>query len=190
MKRNHAPLLILLSFVLLLSLVLSGCSLVSTVRQTTANPADTTAKKTSATSEVTGDPFVYEGPTWGTYAIVGVKEEYRDALTVVTIPETHEGDPVVDLRSECFAGCGNMTSLTIPACIESIGSDVFSGCGKLTEIRILGTSPSLITIPENGLFDGAAPTLKVYVPRASLSAFCSNYTWMTYADLLVAFDPE
>lgn len=168
----------LLPILLLLSCILAGCSNVKTV-ETTEAPATVD----------TSDPFLFDGPYWGTYAIIGVKEECRDALTVVTIPEKYNGDDVTDLRSECFENCKNMTSLTIPATIESIGSDVFTGCDKLTEIKIYVTSPSMLSVPESGAFDGASPSLKVYVPRAVLSTYCSNYSWMNYQSILFPFDP-
>ena len=134
--------------------------------------------------------FIYEGPTWGTYAIVDVTDESRNSFTAVTIPESFDGYPVTDLRSGCFAGCRKMTSLSIPATVESIGSDVFRGCGNLTEIYIYAENASMLTVPESGLFEGASPSLVVYVPRDALGAFTSSYSWMSYSSLLVPFDPE
>ena len=145
---------------------------------------------------LTDGVFLFEGPTWGTYAIVGVRDEVGETLTVLTIPQTFTDPgtgieyPVTDLRSGCLSGCANLTILTVPATIESIGSDVFRGCGKLTAVYLYGTSPSMLTVPESGLFDGAAPSLTVYVPRGTISAFGSNYSWMGYKDLLDEFDPE
>lgn len=132
--------------------------------------------------------FVYEGPTWGTYKIVDVTDECRSSYTTLTVPETFEGYPVTDLASGCFAECASLTCLTVPATVETIGSDVFRGCGRLTEVYLLGTSPSMLTVPESGLFDGASPALTVYVPQDAINAYRSNYSWMNYADLLVAFE--
>ena len=134
--------------------------------------------------------FLYEGPTWGTYAIVDVTDESRNSLSAVTVPETYDGYPVTDLRSGCFAGCSKMTTLTIPATVETIGSDVFRGCGRLTEVYVYAENASMLTVPESGLFDGAAPSLTVYVPREAENAFTSSYSWMNYRSLLAPFDPE
>lgn len=134
--------------------------------------------------------FIYEGPTWRTYAIVDVTDESRNSFTVVTVPESFDGYPVTDLRSGCFSGCSKMTSLTIPRTVETIGSDVFRGCGKLTEVYIYAESASMLTIPEKGLFNGAAPSLSVFVPRIALSDYTNNYSWMNYKSLLSPFDPE
>ena len=134
--------------------------------------------------------FIYEGPTWGTYAIVDVTDESRNSFTAVTVPESFDGYPVTDLRSGCFDGCRKMTSLIIPATVESIGSDVFRGCGNLTEIYIYRENASMLTVPESGLFDGASPSLRVYVPRDAIDAYKSSYSWMSYTNYLEAFDPE
>lgn len=134
--------------------------------------------------------FIYEGPTWGTYAIVDVTDESRNSFTAVTVPESFDGYPVTDLRSGCFSGCSKMTSLKIPATVETIGSDVFRGCGKLTEVYIYAENASMLTVPEKGLFDGAAPSLSVFVPRDALNAYTSSYSWMSYQSLLSPFDPE
>ena len=120
-------------------------------------------------------------------ALDGVLDDALTTLTTLTIPETYRNMetgvelPVTQIRSGCFTGCVNLTSLTIPACIRSIGSDVFANCPNLTEIRILGDSPSQLSIPTTGLFDGASPNLKVYVPAGTLSFFLSNYDWANYS---------
>ena len=123
-------------------------------------------------------------------ALDGVEESALGSLTDLTVPETfenpetHEVLPVTMIRSGCFTGCRNLTSLTVPACIRSIGSEVFTDCPKLTEIRILGRAPSEVDIPTTGLFDGASPSLKVYVPKGTLSTYLANYDWQKYGDWL------
>ena len=134
--------------------------------------------------------FIYEGPIWGTYAIVDVTDETRNTVSTLTVPETYDGYPVTDLRSGCFAGCRKMTTVRIPATVETIGSDVFKGCGNLTEVYVYAENASMLTVPESGLFEGASPSLAVYVPRDALNAFTSSYSWMSYQSLLEPFDPE
>ena len=139
---------------------------------------------------LTDGVFLFEGPTWGTYAIVDVTNESRNSFTAVTVPESFDGYPVTDLRSGCFSGCWRMTSLIIPATVETIGSDVFRGCGKLTEVYIYEENASMLTVPETGLFDGASPNLTVYVPQNAINAYRSSYSWMNYADIIAAFETE
>lgn len=138
--------------------------------------------------EITTDgTFLFQGPANGAYALYGVDDELRVALTDVTIPETYNGLPVRDILSECFKGCRNMTSLTIPEQVEMLGSDVFIGCGKLTKIKVRGNSP--FGVPDEGAFDGASPSLKIYVPREAGTAFSGGYAWTNYQSLLAPYDP-
>ena len=138
--------------------------------------------------------FLYKCSLWEAM-IDGVEEDVMRTLTTLTVPDTvtvldeTSGEPkvlpVTKLRSGCLAGCKNLTSLTIPKQIDHIGSNVFAGCEKLTEIRILQESPSALDIPTAGLFDGASPALKVYVPAGTLSNYLGSYDWMRYDRWLV-----
>ena len=134
--------------------------------------------------------FLYRCSNWGDATIEGVEDELRWSASTLTIPETYGEYHVNQLRSGCFAGCKKLTSLTIPTWIQTIGSDVFRDCPNLTEIWIRTTSPSELVIPDTGLFDGASPSLKVYIPREAFDTFCSNYTWRNYREYFVAYDPE
>ena len=141
------------------------------------------------TGEITTDgTFLFQGPTNGAYALYGVDDGVRAALTEVTIPATYNGLPVRDILSECFKGCKNMTSLTVPEYVEMLGSDVFLGCGKLTAIKLKGTSP--FGLPDEDAFKGAAPSLTVYYPRTAGKSYTDGYMWMNYQSLLAPYDPE
>ena len=52
-------------------------------------------------------------------------------LTSVTIPNT-----VTSIGNSAFAGCVNLTTVTIPNSVKSIGSFAFSGCKKLKSVNI------------------------------------------------------
>ena len=134
--------------------------------------------------------FLYRCSNWGDATIEGVEEEVLRVASTLTIPEFYGDYRVNQLRSECFAGCKNLTSLVIPDWIQTIGSDVFRDCPNLTEIWIRSTSPSELVVPDSGLFDGASPSLKVYIPRSAYHAFCANYIWGNYEEYFVAYDPE
>ena len=52
-------------------------------------------------------------------------------LTTITIP-----DGVTSIGNEAFSNCSDLTSITIPASVTSIGSSAFSGCSNLASIMI------------------------------------------------------
>ena len=139
--------------------------------------------------EITTDgTFLFQGPSSDgeAYALYGVEDGVRAALTDVTVPATYNGLPVRDILSECFMGCKNMTSLTIPESVIALGSDVFVGCGKLTVIKLEGTSP--FGLPDEDAFKGASPSLKIYYPRTAGNAYTGGYTWPNYQSLLAPYD--
>ena len=59
----------------------------------------------------------------------------------ITIPETYDGKPVVEIGRDAFLNCAGLTSITIPSSVKSIGWYAFSGCTGLTSITI----PSSVT---------------------------------------------
>ena len=52
------------------------------------------------------------------------------------IPDTLGGYPVTEIADNAFDYCNNITSITIPNSVKSIGSRAFAGCEKLTSINI------------------------------------------------------
>lgn len=54
----------------------------------------------------------------------------------ITIPDTHNGKPVVGIGRDAFLNRTGLTSITIPSSVKSIGWYAFSGCTGLTSITI------------------------------------------------------
>jgi hypothetical protein len=68
---------------------------------------------------------------------VKARDGYADKLVgAVVIPETYDGQKVVEIPERAFKNCKNITSLTIPNTVQSIGYAAFNGCSGLTSISL------------------------------------------------------
>lgn len=73
-------------------------------------------------------------------------------------------DGVVTIEGSAAVGATNLTSLTIPAGVTSIGSWAFSGCSGLTNICFKGNAPRGIN---DGSIFGGADKATVYYPAGT-----------------------
>ena len=77
------------------------------------------------------DNFIYE-KKGNTYTVVGI----RNPMSVIVIPETYEGLYVTEIAAYAFDGQTDITSVTIPATVKTIGVGAFRNCTALTEINL------------------------------------------------------
>ena len=85
--------------------------------------ADETVGKSSFTYTVSNDQVT----------ITGLSDEY---LTDLVIPEKIEGLPVTAIKENAFNGCSQITSITVPNSVTSIGNGAFKG-----------TNPTKVVLP-------------------------------------------
>ena len=82
-------------------------------------------------------------------------------ITSISIPQSIEGKTVTSIKSNGFNGCSNLTSITIPSSVTSIGNYVFYRCTSLTEINVAAENKNYESV--NGvLFDKASTKLICY----------------------------
>ncbi|MBQ9111695.1 MAG: leucine-rich repeat domain-containing protein [Oscillospiraceae bacterium] len=74
-------------------------------------------------------------------------------LGEVVVPSEIEGKPVVYLGNACFLEAFNLTSVVIPASVESMGESVFFGCSSLEKITVEEGNP-YYTSTEDGILMG------------------------------------
>lgn len=107
---------------------------------------------------------------------------YGGKFTKVTI-----GDNATSVKNDAFYKNDNLQSITIGKNIISIGEEAFYNCTSLKEVYCKPTTPPAIG-PR--MFDNNASGRKIYVPRASVSAYKTAAYWRNYADAIVGYDFE
>ena len=108
-------------------------------------------------------------------------------LSSVSIPNS-----VTTIGYQAFYGCNSLTSVSIPNSVTSIGYHAFSGCSSLTSVTIPG---SLTTI-ERGVFYGCSNLSFVSIPSSVTSigskAFqgCSSLTSISIPNSVTSIGSE
>ena len=111
---------------------------------------------------------------------------YCRSLTSVTIPNS-----VTSIGSWAFCNCSSLTSVTIPDSVTSIGGYAFSGCSSLKNVYCKPTTPPVADFEGYstwGAFNSNASGRKIYVPRASESAYEAANGWSSYAADIEPYD--
>lgn len=151
-----------------------------------ASLEDLTCKITYGEEKYTGDFVIPEKVTYNgrTFTVTGIANGYYDFktgyvgaflrctdLTKVTIPNT-----VTSIGDYAFYGCSGLTSIKIPNSVTSIGDYTFSGCSGLTTIEI----PNSVTSIGEDAFGNCSSLTSIEIPnsvtRISSSVFygCSG----------------
>ena len=104
-------------------------------------------------------------------------------LTSVTIPNS-----VTSIGQEAFAGCCSLTSITIPNSVTSIGQKAFEGCRGLASVNF-GNSVSSIGY---GAFSDCTGLTTVAIPNSVTSigssafSYCSGLTLVTISNSMTS----
>ena len=92
--------------------------------------------------------------------------KYTGPGAVVTIPSTINGLPVTSLGDSAFAACTNITDVTIPEGVTSIGS-AFANCTSLTNIVIPRSVERIATNLGGWAFSGCTGLISIEVDAAN-----------------------
>ncbi|MBR2116170.1 MAG: leucine-rich repeat domain-containing protein, partial [Alistipes sp.] len=101
-------------------------------------------------------------------------------LTEYAIPNS-----VTEIGERAFCACSSLTSVTIPDSVTEIGWYAFLYCNSLKSVYLTPTTP-----PQGGddMFYNNATGRKIYVPRASESAYEAAEYWSDYAADIEPYD--
>lgn len=102
-------------------------------------------------------------------------------ITEVIIPSIIDGVTVSRIENVAFSGCEELTKVTIPSSVTSIGAYAFCDCFKLTNISI----PDSVTSIGNGAFSDCRSLAEIVLPAniTNIGAFtfykCTGLTNIT-----------
>ena len=107
---------------------------------------------------------------------LGDKCFYCSDLTSITIPSS-----VTSLGDRCFEWCSGLTSITIPSSVTSLGNSCFLQCSRLASITI---SSSVTSLGES-CFHGCSGLTSITIPSSVISIgercfmYCTGLTSIT-----------
>jgi len=81
-------------------------------------------------------------------------------ITSITIPES-----VTSIGNGAFYGCSSLTSITIPESVTSIGNEAFGNCEKLTELEAHGV------VTNELIFGKYFKPIKLIIPKVSINEY-------------------
>ena len=105
---------------------------------------------------------------------------YMGSDKKLILPENYKGNNY-EIANDMFSGRSDLTSITIPNSVTSIGSYAFNGCSSLTSITI----PNSVTSIPKGLINGCSALEKLYIGSSvtsiadNLLADCTNLNTLT-----------
>ena len=199
-KKKKSPLPLILAAAAVLALVIFGVTILA------GKPSPALTAPPAETAQAAEVPFLTPEPTpEPTPPPTNVKENnlnfdvYSDhaevysswaLLTSYEVPKEVEGKPVTSIRGGGFTSDINMTSITLPESLTSIGDFAFYGCTGLTSITLpegvtsIGayafqncTSLTSITLPESltsidyfDIFENCTSLTSIHAPAGSYAA--------------------
>ena len=99
--------------------------------------------------------------------------EFCTNLTSISLPEG-----VTSIGSYAFNGCTSLASISLPEGVTSIGSYAFGDCSALVELHLLGTTPPALT---STYFVPTNPTIFIVTAKA-YDAYCAAPYWADIKD--------
>jgi len=123
------------------------------------------------------DSVTYEGMS---FAVTGIESNAFDGcfeLTSITIPNSVE-----TIGEQAFQGCTGLTSVTIGSGVTDIGAKTFNYCNALETVKCIGTVPPVMASTD--CFSTAAYNrAQLLVPRQFVDAYTAADYWYKFAHI-------
>ena len=123
------------------------------------------------------DSVTYEGMS---FAVTGIESNAFDGcfeLTSITIPNSVE-----TIGEQAFQGCTGLTNVTIGSGVTTIGAKAFNYCNALETVKCIGTVPPVMASAD--CFSTAAYNrATLLVPRQFVDAYTAADYWYKFAHI-------
>ena len=129
-----------------------------------------------------GDMVIPDSVTYAgtTFAVTGIESNAFDGcyeLTSITIPNTVE-----TIGEQAFQGCTGLTSVTLGSGVTNIGAKAFNYCNALETVKCVGTVPPVMASAD--CFSTAAYNrATLLVPRNSEATYAAADYWYKFANI-------
>ncbi|MBQ7321640.1 MAG: leucine-rich repeat protein [Clostridia bacterium] len=118
------------------------------------------------------------------YAVTGVTEEGKK-LAALTLPASADGKAVLAIEKGAFAGCENLTKITINQNIVQLMDGAFADCPNLAKIYVIRESAEGLGVGD-AVFEGAPANVKlVLTTQESYESFVADYFWSKYGGYMI-----
>lgn len=104
-------------------------------------------------------------------------------LESIVLPTSSSFDTI---RKNDFRYTYNLKTIVVPDNVTTIKADGFNGCSYLTSLYMKSSTPPSLA----GTLGTVPSSLKIYVPRGSLTAYQTAENWSSYSSKMVEYDPE
>ena len=94
-------------------------------------------------------------------AVTELGELFKGNEEITSFDELQYFTGLTSIEKDAFAGCTNLTSVTIPNSVTSIGDFAFMDCSGLTSVTI----PNSVTSIGNGAFHGCKALTSITIPN-------------------------
>lgn len=159
----------------------------STTQPVYSEPVESAQQSTNPTHDQTNSPsyemqYVRVERIGGILYVAGLTEKGLE-MESLSLPEQYNNEPINGIIGNGLQS-QSLKELIIPKDYFIFDQNSFAGCPNLSHIVLMLDDPSSSSIPLSGLFDGCADGLIVSVPKASYTAYLSDYNWRIYKDFL------
>lgn len=128
--------------------------------------------------QVTGGKIYFDNTT-------GLITGADQTITAADIPETIDGATVIGIADNAFQGCVNLTSITFPETLQTIGNWAFRNCRNLSEIII----PSGVTQIGTRAFANCSSLKAIHVDQENTVYASANGVLMSKDQSVLIYCP-